>query len=182
MKKVITMVLVLVLTVSAAACGGNTDPVSGVETSAASTENNMAEETQQKTEAAETSAAAEATEEESEETVPETEETVVYTLDTIPKPVLTGYTYEEFDGEAYIYLTRSGCYGDVMDYEQVLKDAGFTLEVLKEYTVEGYLSQAVRGNAEILIEFVTPPDITEVKGEREDWGGVIVSIIIEEAE
>ena len=178
------MILVLVMAMSLIACSGNTDPVGGVESTAAQTENSGAQQGQEnadvtKEASAETTIAEETT---VEETAPETEEAVVYTLDTIPKPVLTGYTYEEFDGEAYIYMTRSGCYGDVIDYEQVLTDAGFSLTVLKEYTVEGYLSQAVRGNAEILIEFVTPPDIEEVKGEREDWGGVIVSIVIEAAE
>lgn len=162
MKRLFVCLIAFMMTLSLAACGGGTEPVQGTETSAP-----PAEETQ----SAESEPAM-STEPEIEEPA----ETVVYTLDTVPKPTMGGQAGEDIGEDYAEYVSRNASYQSLTDYEALLTDEGFTVEVTKLRS-DLYRSVATNANARIDITFETADwDLTDPEALADGAAGLDTSV------
>ena len=173
MKKLLICLLAFMMTLPLTACGGGTEPVQGTETSAPPVEEAKPTE----------SAPAVSTEPKIEEPA----EVVVYTLDTVPKPTMGGQAGEDIGEDYAEYISRNASYQSLTDYEALLTDEGFTVEVTK-LRPDLYRSVATNANARIDITFetadwdLTDPEALANGAAGRDTSVFAVYITVEEVE
>ena len=138
MKKTVLWLLVMVMMVSLMACGGNTDPVGGVESTAAQTENSGAQQGQEN---------ADVTKEEPAETTVAEGTTEAPLFDNswasneyeaqLPELPFSWSVGEDHDPEEYLMKAKDVRYTDVKAYGEILMNSGFDIDLWVDDATEG---------------------------------------------